>query len=311
MRETLARELVEHGVLVSRDCPRLRGAIARALSRGELERVLPGVYVEAGGAADWRRRVVAATSRHPDAVVVGRAAAALSFWPDCRVDVVELARPTATATARGFSWRRSGVPQQWTVRRHGITFAHPAWTAVDLAVTLGGEVLDQALRAGIPLAQLRRARRDMAGHRGCAARERLLKDSRDSPWSEGERILHRMLRDAGITGWSANLPVAGCFVDVGWRALRTGVEVDGYAFHGNRQSFEDDRRREQRLLAQGWVLMHVTWRQCVDNPDEVLSNLTDLLRIRAHGCGVTAPLLGSWEMRVQASALCFCQEAQS
>jgi hypothetical protein len=49
----------------------------------------------------------------------------------------------------------------------------------------------------------------------------LLLDSRDEPWSAAERKFHRLLHDAGITGWKANRPVVlddfTCYVDVIFR----------------------------------------------------------------------------------------------
>ena len=39
------------------------------------------------------------------------------------------------------------------------------------------------------------------------------------------------------------------------------VEIDGYAFHSTRCSFEHDRSRDQTLIAAGYRVMRVTWRQ--------------------------------------------------
>lgn len=285
MNPELQQILAEHGVVARRAWPALRGTVTRALAAGELEAVLPGVYVEKGAGADWRRRAHAASVRYADATIVGRAAAALGFWRDCQVRDVELSRCTKSVGRPGFAWHRYAVPSPWIVHRAGLRFAHPAWAAVELCTVVGGEALDEALRAGVALGDMWEAHRSMAGRRGAPQRERLLKDSRDEPWSEGERECHRMLRAHRISGWRANVPVSGYVLDVAWKELKLGVEVDGYQFHGGRAAFEADRIRDQRLQAKGWLIMHVTWRQCVDEPEETVRLLRTILRTRRRGIG--------------------------
>lgn len=285
MNPRLQQILAEQGVVARRSWPALRGVVARAVATGELEAVLPGVYVEAGASRDWRRRALAASVRHADATIVGRAAAALTFWPGCPVGDVEVSRPTRTAERSGFVWHRYVVPNRWVVHRAGLRFAHPAWAAVELCATLGGEVLDEGLRAGIALGDMWDAHRDMGERKGARPRELLLRDSRDEPWSEGERAYHQMLRAHHISGWHTNVRVSGYLLDVAWKELKVGAEVDGYRFHGDRASFEADRIRDQRLLAKGWIIMHVTWRQCVDEPDETVRLLRGVLGRRQRGLG--------------------------
>lgn len=43
-----------------------------------------------------------------------------------------------------------------------------------------------------------------AGRWGNKLRRQVVRASRDRPWSAGERRLHTMLREAGITGWLTN-----------------------------------------------------------------------------------------------------------
>lgn len=66
-------------------------------------------------------------------------------------------------------------------------------------------------------------------------------------------------------------------VDFVWREQRVIVETDGHRTHHTRQAFEEDRRRDQRLFAAGWIVMRVTWRQLTRNPDEVVNRLAQLL----------------------------------
>lgn len=44
------------------------------------------------------------------------------------------------------------------------------------------------------------------------------------------------------------------------------VEVDGWAFHGMREAFERDRRRDADLQLAGYRVLRVTWRRLVAQP---------------------------------------------
>jgi very-short-patch-repair endonuclease len=58
-------------------------------------------------------------------------------------------------------------------------------------------------------------------------------------------------------------------VDFAWPELRIVVEVDS-SFHEEPIALETDRSRDQALLAEGWLIFRVTWRQLHDDPDRVL-----------------------------------------
>jgi very-short-patch-repair endonuclease len=52
--------------------------------------------------------------------------------------------------------------------------------------------------------------------------------------------------------------VRGFEVDCLWRAASLIVEIDGFAFHGWRRAFENDRSRDRALAAAGSHVMRVT-----------------------------------------------------
>lgn len=58
-------------------------------------------------------------------------------------------------------------------------------------------------------------------------------------------------------------------VDFAWPALGIAVEVDS-SFHEIPIALETDHARDQRLLAAGWRVFRVTWRQLYDDPGAVL-----------------------------------------
>ncbi len=84
--------------------------------------------------------------------------------------------------------------------------------------------------------------------------------------SEAERKLLELLRDARLPPPETNARVLGYEVDFLWRAQKLVVEVDGYAFHGHRAAFERDRAKDQVLVAAGYRVIRVTWRQLEREP---------------------------------------------
>ncbi|MGO1972489.1 MAG: endonuclease domain-containing protein [Propionibacteriaceae bacterium] len=154
-------------------------------------------------------------------------------------------------------------------------------TALDLVDDMDGAAIDRVLRTGSArLPDLWRALELTPGRRGNGARRSLLVDSRDEPWSEAERLLHRLLRAAGLTGWVTNVTVGRggfrCFVDVAFPAVKVGIEVDGFAFHAaqaGREQFDWDRYRDSTLVAHGWRMLHFTWPHLTDQPEWVISTI--------------------------------------
>ena len=62
-------------------------------------------------------------------------------------------------------------------------------------------------------------------------------------------------------------------MDCMWREQRLIVELDGAATHLTRAAFESDRARDRALVAAGWRVMRVTWRQLRDDPTGLAETL--------------------------------------
>jgi very-short-patch-repair endonuclease len=79
--------------------------------------------------------------------------------------------------------------------------------------------------------------------------------------------------------FNAPLQIGGLWIecDCLWRDQRVIVELDGWAGHGRRTSFENDRARDRMLHARGWCVVRVTWRQLHDVPEAVAYDLRALL----------------------------------
>ncbi|SDV00073.1 Very-short-patch-repair endonuclease [Microlunatus sagamiharensis] len=276
MRLALRRD----GVVCRREDAALRTSIDALVRAGELAPVLPGVYAAADQVDDFRVRVLALRRWCPDAVLTGAAAARLTFRPTARVDVVEAAT-TRQLERPGFRLVRRRVPDELVWERKGLRLTAPALTALDLALE-DADAIDDVLRTrAATLTGLAEALDLTAGRRGNRQRLRHLLDSRDEPWSAAERLCHRLLREAGISGWKANLPVrAGgrrYYLDVAFADAMLVVEIDGRLHEDDVDVFENDRWRQNALVLEGWTVLRFTWAMLRDRPDHVVQTIRDAL----------------------------------
>jgi very-short-patch-repair endonuclease len=78
---------------------------------------------------------------------------------------------------------------------------------------------------------------------------------------------------------NAHVAVGGQFfeVDCLWAEQRLIVELDGRAVHGTEMAFEGDRRKDRLLIADGWRVTRVTWRQLRDEASAVVADLRLML----------------------------------
>jgi very-short-patch-repair endonuclease len=291
--EQLAIALAHGGGLirVGRNSP-IRGRVDGAVRRGELERVLSGIYA-ATGTVDCGRRCHALHLADGDVVIMGEAAAWLLGLPDAK----EPQRVTALSTTL-----RLDTPRFRTLDRHldpelvgiarGLRVTCPALTALDLAATQGGRPIDAALRSGIPLTTLWSVFRGLPHRPGNATLRRLLIESRDEPWSEAERSAHLLLHRARLSGWRTNHPVSVSLglvhVDVGFPRLRLALEIDGYEFHSSRSQFERDRARDVALGLVDWVVHRFTADHVFGRPESFLEEVRGLLSARERLLGRAA-----------------------
>lgn len=170
----------------------------------------------------------------------------------------------------------------------GLRLTAPARTLLDLGSVLGQRAfrraVNEAFVAGlVNEADLLQVLERCRGRRGAAQLRCLLTDSRGPALtrSEAERRLLEALAARGVVVPETNVRVGRYEVDLCWRVERVVVEVDGYAFHSTRSSFERDRLRDSELQAQGFAVVRVTWRQIVDTPAATVIRIVRVLDARA------------------------------
>jgi very-short-patch-repair endonuclease len=197
---------------------------------------------------------------------------------------VEVTVPRASNGRRhpGTKLRRRDLATSDIVERKGLRVTALPLTVVEAAARRGGgaKLLDSALQRHVELGQLWRAHLRNKGRHGSPAARRLLHAASGGARSEAERLLVKLLRDNGITGWKTNYPVGGYKVDVGFPKQKVAVETDGWAFHSSQEDFQNDRERQNKIALLGWQVLRFTWLDLTEYPQRVLA---EIRYAKAHG----------------------------
>jgi very-short-patch-repair endonuclease len=157
------------------------------------------------------------------------------------------------------------------------------------------ELVDRAIRSrrsDSARSGLVRALREAAAHRHGAAALR----AAIAPWvSDGRGARHmqsvleaqvlRLLIAAGVPApvrqHRVVLPSGHeYFLDFAWPGAGVALEVDGFAYHSDRSTFERDRLRGNMLLAAGWQILHTTAGESRRTPQALVGVVLEALRTR-------------------------------
>lgn len=268
------RQLVELGVT--------RRAIERRIERGRLHVVHRGVYAVGHRALTQHGRWMAAVlAAGPSAVLSHHSAAALwGIRPTSRTRI-EVTVPRTLHATKHLHPHCAVLPQDERTTHQGIPVTTPARTLLDLAATLDLRQLERAfneaevlrLTSPTPVEELVQRHQP----RGTTNLRTLLLNARSATRSELEAMFLAFLDRHDLPTPQTNTIIEGTEVDAAWREHGLIVELDGYAHHGTRAAFEADRRRDRRLIAAGWTVLRVTWRDLNERPHEIAAQLRALL----------------------------------
>jgi very-short-patch-repair endonuclease len=278
-------QLLEVGLTSEMVDRRVRSRRLRPLHRGVY---LHGALI--GSLEPARAREMAAVlACGPGAVVSHRSAASLwELVAPRRRDHIDVTIPGAD---RG---RRPGIrPHRVTAlaadeatELEGVPVTSPVRTLLDLAALVRPRTLEQALaearrRELAALEDVATALRRAGRKRGTRALRRLIAGEHIPAFtrSAAEERLLGLIRRGRLPPPETNVRVAGMEVDFVWRSHRVVVEVDGFAYHSSRRTFESDRRRDTRLAASGFQVLRVTWRQLMEEPAPLLVKLAQVLAL--------------------------------
>lgn len=116
---------------------------------------------------------------------------------------------------------------------------------------------------------------------------RLIARATSGSRSEAEHRMSGLLRLSRTGLWIPNHPLvdaAGVTVaelDFANVPARIAIEVDGRAFHSDRNAFEQDRWRQNALILDGWLVLRFTWEQITQRADEVIATIRAAVAQRA------------------------------
>lgn len=260
-------------------------AIQRLVASGHWRRCARGVYfVDDRPFTDAARIRSAVWGYGKYAAASGLAAA---WWHGLTRFAPELTEVTVPRNSHGR--RRAGS----RVRRRdlaptdlascrGLCVTALPLTVVEAAARPGGgaAVMDTALQRGSQLRELWQAHLRNKGRYGSPSARRMLHATQDGARSEAERLVVKALRAAGITGWSTNHPAGPYLIDIAFPDRGVAIEIDGWAFHSDPETFRNDRRRQNYLIVNHWQVLRFTWLDITAYPQRVIATIRSAISAR-------------------------------
>lgn len=250
----------QHGVVARRQLLALgvsRQAIEVRLGSGRLHRLHKGVYAVGHMALTQRSRWIAAVFFcGPRSVLSHRSAAALWGLRTGSGGAIDVTAPVKSRSRGNITRHTADLVSDEVTRRNGIPVTTVPRTIFDLAVVLGPGAVEHALRESerlrlydalsLPILVDRYPR-----HRGNRVVRECLDRLRDMPPGVSREELEvrflvfldaRGMPRPHLNTW-LTIDSKRYQVDCLWPEQRVIVELDGYATHGTRWTFESDRGR--------------------------------------------------------------------
>ncbi|MCF6737591.1 DUF559 domain-containing protein [Blastococcus sp. KM273129] len=270
------------------------GVSDHGLRHPQLARLSRDTYLPRALTGEPRGRLAAVLLTAPAGAVVSHLSAA-DLWElevplrdrdDVRAHLVVPASSRAESRVDRRLYRVPLADDEVT-RHRNFPVTTPARTWRDLAGILEAPALlavtDQLLAHRCRRADLQGALDRRPSGRGAARARAVLPvgDPRaESPMESVFRwSMHRAGLPAPVLQYRAHTS-AGAFIgrlDFAWPDRRVLVEFDG-DLHRDRKTFVEDLRRQNRLVAEGWVILRFSSADLLGRPDEVVVEIRRALR---------------------------------
>jgi hypothetical protein len=291
----------QHGVVARWQLEKLgvgKGSIERRVRMGRLHRLHRGVYAVGHRVLSREARWMAAVlACGPGAVLSHRSAAALWGVRNPSSRAIEVTTPRKSRSRGGIQRHFAVLPADEVTTEYGIPVTTVPRTLFDLAAVSSADVVEHALRES----EYRRLHDRLSlpdllarypGRQGSPTVRESLRRRRDLPtgrarsWLELEFL--PFLRRNGLPR-----PRLNVWLEVGGRSIQVDclwpgdvvVELDGFAAHGTRIAFREDRARDRRLRVAGYGVTRIAPEQLEEEPDEIAADLRALIeggKERAH-----------------------------
>lgn len=283
-------QLLDAGVTVDQIRHRLR--------TGHLTARLRGVYAVAGAPPGWHADLMAAVLYGGPGSAVSHRAAAVVHRLLRMPEQVEICTPRRR--------RARDLPGDWTVhtsivfppsdliRVGGLTVTTVERTLIDLGAVVSrrrvGHAVDAALKkraTDLGVLHFVHSRRRGRGRRGAGVLAQVLETvgatgPTESPY---ERDFLELMDQSGMP-----LPVPQyrildggvevARVDFAWPDLGVVVEIDGHAYHADRDQRRHDAARQNAITALGHTVLRFTTDQVFETPAEIVAAVRSVVRSR-------------------------------
>jgi very-short-patch-repair endonuclease len=239
----------------------------RWAAEGRLHRLLRGVYAVGHRSPAPEQRWQAALLSYGRDAVLSRYVSIALHGLGKPPNLTTVAVPREVRAQRGVKPHLCSLPfeRDEVVIRQGLRTTSIERTLLDLAAI--GEPVERLVAEAVAkrltsIARLRAYVERRSGARGSRKLRECIEGRQTR--SKVERKFARWLEQRGIERPAFNEPLGPFTLDAVWPQARLIVEIDTYATHGTRHSFEADRRRDAYTAARGLRTIRVTptrWRQ--------------------------------------------------
>lgn len=272
------------------------GVIDYRLNAGLLQPLFRGVFAVGHRAISRQSLMLAAVLACGDGTVVSHVTAAelLGLW-DRRSVLIDVTSPGRSGRGiQGICWHSAVGLAPGEVTTHAeVPCTSVSRTLIDMAGRFGEKtvrrLVEQAavMRAldvdAIDRALARRRRRGAPMLRRILApwRRRTAGQRRDRLRSRLEAQMLALSLEAGVAPPRCNVKTEidgkRCEFDFFWEEMRIVVETDGEETHGTPNAFQEDRRRDQIVSANGYRVARITWSHLEDEPVETMDRIKRML----------------------------------
>jgi hypothetical protein len=241
---------------------------------GRLRRLYRGVYAVGHGVLRREGRWMAAVLACGEGAALSHVSAAV-HWEllASSAVLIDVTAPRGRHGGAGIRLHRSrSLNARYATTHRGIPVTTIPRTLLDLAATVTPQRLERAIAQAERLRLYdHRAINDVIarsnGHRGTGALAEATARP-DPKWSANdfEAWFLELVREAGLPEPEVNATLTApdhprLVPDFCWPAHRLIVETDGWETHRTRAAFEQDRRRDAALQADGWRVMRFTYHE--------------------------------------------------
>lgn len=266
-----------------------QGQVRARLDSGRWARMHRNVYRICGAPVTELQLLLAAVLAAGAGAVASHRAAAWLWGLDDELSVEVTVPANRGPRLASVTVHRQALEPEAVSRRRRVPVTNPLRTLIDVAAIPDIQLLEQALDRGLAhrLFDLSAVEAELAreGRRGRPGTARLRQSlerrsgSCKRPPSMLESRMLRLLQAARIPRPEREYGVLGgrYRVDFAWSAERLAVEVDGYASHASWRAFQDDRTRQNDLVAAGWTVLRFTWHDLCEQPGAVGARVSQAL----------------------------------